>query len=111
MALVTCDPALILGTSCAQGKHLVAVAAAKRHTLVMTVDGDVYTWGHRAVAPRRVALAGARDAARAAGGAGLLFHKGQAEVALPRAAQIAAGAAHSSVLTLVRPCVNHLTST
>lgn len=41
-----------------QGKRLVAVAAAKRHTVVMTNEGDVYTWGHRVVTPRRVQLAG-----------------------------------------------------
>ena len=41
-----------------QGKQLVAVAAAKRHTVVLTASGDVYTWGHRAVTPRRLQLAG-----------------------------------------------------
>ena len=41
-----------------QGKRLVAVAAAKRHTVVMSSDGDIYTWGHRVVTPRRVQLAG-----------------------------------------------------
>ncbi len=41
-----------------QGKRLVAVAAAKRHMVMMTSDGDIYTWGHRVVTPRRVQLAG-----------------------------------------------------
>ncbi|KAK9811637.1 hypothetical protein WJX72_007451 [[Myrmecia] bisecta] len=92
-----------------KGKQLVAVSAAKRHTMVLTGDGDVYTWGHRAIIPRRVPLAGARDTARAAqqapssgsaaGAADLLFHKGQAEVAKPRAVAIAAGVAHSCCLT------------
>lgn len=41
-----------------QGKRLVAVAAAKRHMVVMTSDGDIFTWGHRVVTPRRVQLAG-----------------------------------------------------
>ncbi len=41
-----------------QGKRLVAVAAAKRHMVVMSSDGDIYTWGHRVVTPRRVQLAG-----------------------------------------------------
>ena len=41
-----------------QGKRLVAVAAAKRHTVVMTNEGDIFTWGHRVVTPRRVQLAG-----------------------------------------------------
>ena len=37
----------------------MAVAAAKRHTVVLTAEGDVHTWGHRVVTPRRVQLAGA----------------------------------------------------
>lgn len=41
-----------------QGKRLVAVAAAKRHMVVLSSEGDVYTWGHRVVTPRRVQLAG-----------------------------------------------------
>ena len=42
-----------------QGRTINAVAAAKRHTMVLTVEGDVYTWGHRVVSPKRVQLAGA----------------------------------------------------
>ena len=41
-----------------QGKRLTAVAAAKRHMVVMTNEGDIFTWGHRVVTPRRVQLAG-----------------------------------------------------
>jgi inhibitor of Bruton tyrosine kinase len=84
-----------------QGKHVTAVAAAKRHTVAMTADGDVYTWGHKTVTPRRVQLAGARDTCRAGGSAGssVTFHKGQAEVARPTAVRVAAGAAHSCALT------------
>lgn len=41
-----------------QGKRLIAVAAAKRHMVVMSSEGDIYTWGHRVVTPRRVQLAG-----------------------------------------------------
>jgi alpha-tubulin suppressor-like RCC1 family protein len=41
-----------------QGKSIVDVAAAKRHTLVLTAEGDIFTWGHRVVTPRRVPLAG-----------------------------------------------------
>ena len=44
-----------------QGKRLVAVAAAKRHMLVMTNEGDCHTWGHRVVTPRRVQLAGKHE--------------------------------------------------
>ena len=85
-----------------QGKQLVSLAAAKRHTVVLTADGDVYTWGHRVVTPRRVGLAGARDVGRASPAAPpLAFHKGQSDVARPRAMRIAAGAAHTSCLTQV----------
>ena len=85
-----------------QGKQLVSLAAAKRHTVVLTADGDVYTWGHRVVTPRRVGLAGARDVSRASAAAPpLAFHKGQTDVSRPRAVRIAAGAAHTSCLTQV----------
>ena len=43
---------------CVQGKRLISVAAAKRHMVVMSSEGDIYTWGHRVVTPRRVQLAG-----------------------------------------------------
>lgn len=81
-----------------RGKPVVAAAAAKRHTLVLTASGEVYTWGHRGVSPRRVQLAGARDAA-SLDGAPICFHRGHADVARPVAAAITAGAAHSSALT------------
>ena len=55
-----CRPRLMSGD--VQGKRVVAVAAAKRHTVVLTAEGDVHTWGHRVVTPRRVQLAGAREA-------------------------------------------------
>ena len=42
-----------------QGKYLTAVAAAKRHTVVLTREGDVFTWGHKMVTPKRIQLAGA----------------------------------------------------
>jgi len=87
-----------------QGKELVSLAAAKRHTVVLTADGDVYTWGHRVVTPRRVGLVGARDVGRASPSAPpLAFHKGQTDVSRPRAVRIAAGAAHTSCLTQVQP--------
>lgn len=81
-----------------KGRPVVAAAAAKRHTLVLTAAGEVYTWGHRGVSPRRVQLAGARDTG-AQGGAPISFHRGHADVARPVAAAICAGAAHSSALT------------
>ncbi|KAK9788862.1 hypothetical protein WJX73_003208 [Symbiochloris irregularis] len=47
-----------------KGKEVTAVAAAKRHTVLLTVAGEVYTWGHKVVTPRRIQLAGVRDIAR-----------------------------------------------
>lgn len=45
-----------------QGKGITAAAAAKRHTVVLTAEGDVYTWGHKVVTPKRVQLAGGHHA-------------------------------------------------
>ena len=53
-----CWGASSLPAAVLQGKQLVAVAAAKRQTVVLTASGDVYTWGHRVVTPRRLQLAG-----------------------------------------------------
>lgn len=50
------------------------------------------------VTPRRVVLAGTRDAARA-NGTELRFHRGHADMARPLAAYVAAGVSHTSVLT------------
>lgn len=57
-----------------------------------------FVWGHRAVSPRRVVLAGARDACTSAGVV-VRFHRGHSDVARPVAAAICAGAAHSCALT------------
>ena len=51
-----------------KGKRVVAAAAAKRHTLVLTAGGEVYTWGHRGVSPRRVQLAVRAGKGRQGGG-------------------------------------------
>ncbi|GAB4857216.1 hypothetical protein Ancab_015124 [Ancistrocladus abbreviatus] len=40
-----------------KGKVFTGVAAAKYHTIVLGIDGEVYTWGHRLVTPRRVVIA------------------------------------------------------
>ncbi|KXZ47089.1 hypothetical protein GPECTOR_38g326 [Gonium pectorale] len=112
-----------------KGKPLVALSLSKRHTVVLTADGDAYTWGHRVVTPRRVPLAGSRDTARlaatagqvaaasAAGGAGpqasataagaatagaageVRFHRNHAEVVRPEAVLAAAGFVHTTVVT------------
>jgi hypothetical protein len=41
-----------------QDRQLVAISAAKRHTVALTNSGELFTWGHRQVAPRRVNLPG-----------------------------------------------------
>ena len=56
-----------------QGKRVTAVAAAKRHSLARTAEGDVWTWGHRGVSPRRVQLVGVRDVQRLSGKEVLYF--------------------------------------
>jgi len=81
-----------------KGKKVVAAAAAKRHTLALTVDGEVLTWGHRGVSPRKVPLSSAHDAVSLSGQP-ITFHRGHAEVTRPIAVAIAAGAAHSTALT------------
>ncbi|KAJ7971917.1 ankyrin repeat family protein / regulator of chromosome condensation (RCC1) family protein [Quillaja saponaria] len=40
-----------------KGKVFKGVSAAKYHTIVLGVDGEVYTWGHRLVTPKRVVVA------------------------------------------------------
>lgn len=76
--------------ACAQGKAVVAAAAGKRHTVVLTAEGEVFTWGHRGVSPRRVELKGARDA-WAASSQQLWFHRGHTGVFRPQAVAICAG--------------------
>ncbi|KAK4707428.1 hypothetical protein R3W88_033029 [Solanum pinnatisectum] len=39
-----------------KGKAFVGVAAAKYHTIVLGSDGEVFTWGHRLVTPKRVVI-------------------------------------------------------
>lgn len=77
---------------------MVAAAAAKRHTVVLTAESEVYTFGHRGVSPRRVQLAGTRDTL-SAGGEQLWFHRGHQDVFRPQAVALCAGAAHTTVLT------------
>lgn len=42
-----------------KGRRVAAAAAAKHHTLLLMADGDVLTFGHRLVTPRRVKTEGA----------------------------------------------------
>ncbi|GAA0172475.1 guanyl-nucleotide exchange factor [Lithospermum erythrorhizon] len=74
------------------GKVFVDVAAAKNHTIVLGADGEVFTWGHRLVTPKRVIIA--RNLKKA-GNTVLKFHrKNRIHVV-----SIAAGMAHSMALT------------
>ncbi|KAK4770127.1 hypothetical protein SAY87_030659 [Trapa incisa] len=40
-----------------KGKICVKVAAAKCHTVVLGADGEIFTWGHKLVTPKRVIVA------------------------------------------------------
>ncbi|XP_044477762.1 uncharacterized protein LOC123205021 isoform X2 [Mangifera indica] len=75
-----------------KGKVLVGVAAAKCHTLVLGVDGEVYTWGHRLVTPKRVLIS--RNL-RKSGSTPLKFHRWERL----HVVAIAAGMVHSVALT------------
>ncbi|KAL1211538.1 Ultraviolet-B receptor UVR8 [Cardamine amara subsp. amara] len=74
-----------------KGKVFTAIAAAKYHTLVLQEDGEVYTWGHRLVTPRRVIIS--RNLKKA-GNTLLNFHRRRPL----RLTAIAAGMVHSMAL-------------
>lgn len=83
-------------------KTITAVAAAKRHTVVLTDRGEVWTWGHKQVNAVKVNLNNNMDLRQTPGGVDaptLRFHRGHRDVLRPVAVAIAAGTAHSSVLT------------
>ncbi|KAF2288172.1 hypothetical protein GH714_004789 [Hevea brasiliensis] len=75
-----------------KGKVFTGVAAAKCHTIVLGADGEVYTWGHRLVTPRRVVIA--RNLKKS-GSSPLKFHR----MERLHVASIAAGMVHSLALT------------
>ncbi|XAR64848.1 hypothetical protein NMG60_11008720 [Bertholletia excelsa] len=75
-----------------KGKVFVGVAAAKYHTIVLGVDGEVFTWGHRLVTPRRVVIA--RNIKKG-GNTQLKFHRKERL----HVNAVAAGMLHSLVLT------------
>ncbi|KAJ4721275.1 ankyrin repeat family protein / regulator of chromosome condensation (RCC1) family protein [Melia azedarach] len=75
-----------------KGKVLAGVAAAKYHTIVLGVDGEVYTWGHRLVTPKRVIIA--RNLKKS-GTTPLKFHR----MKRLHVVAIAAGMIHSVALT------------
>lgn len=74
-----------------KGKVFVGVSAAKYHTIVLGADGEVFTWGHRLVTPRRVIIA--RNLKKS--GAMLKFHRKERL----HVVAIAAGMVHSLALT------------
>ncbi|KAL5547330.1 hypothetical protein UlMin_007017 [Ulmus minor] len=75
-----------------KGKVFIGVSAAKYHTLVLGADGEVYTWGHRLVTPKRVVIA--RNLKKG-GGTTLKFHR----MKRLHVSAIAAGMVHSWALT------------
>lgn len=75
-----------------KGKVFVRVAAAKFHTICLGLDGEVYTWGHRLVTPRRVVIA--RNLKKS-GNTPLKFHR----MKRLHVVNIAAGMVHSMALT------------
>eukprot|EP00884_Botryococcus_braunii_P008275 jgi/Botrbrau1/17449/Bobra.0054s0038.1 len=78
-------------------RPLKQVSVAKRHTVALTPHGDVFTWGHRQVTPRRVTLPGTRDFSQTRPGVlGVAQHVTDV---MPRVVMVAAGAAHTSAIT------------
>uniref|UniRef100_A0A5B6ZHI1 Uncharacterized protein n=1 Tax=Davidia involucrata TaxID=16924 RepID=A0A5B6ZHI1_DAVIN len=74
-----------------KGKVFIGVAAAKYHTIVLGADGEVFTWGHRLVTPRRVVIT--RNIKRS-GSTPLKFHRKERL----HVVAIAAGMIHSMAL-------------
>ncbi|KAK7290657.1 hypothetical protein RIF29_05231 [Crotalaria pallida] len=75
-----------------KGKTLTRVSAAKYHTVVLGSDGEVYTWGHRLVTPKRVIVS--RNLKKG-GSTPLKFHR----MERLHVVSIAAGMVHSMALT------------
>ncbi|XP_027350889.1 uncharacterized protein LOC113861959 isoform X2 [Abrus precatorius] len=75
-----------------KGKTLTRVSAAKYHTIVLGSDGEVFTWGHRLVTPKRVVIT--RNLKKS-GSIPLKFHRKERL----NVVSIAAGMVHSMALT------------
>lgn len=75
-----------------KGKTFLAVSAAKYHTVVLGLEGEVFTWGYKLVMPRRLSIT--RNT-RKAGNAPLKFH--QAERL--HIVAVAAGTTHSTAVS------------
>ncbi|XVF06631.1 hypothetical protein REPUB_Repub06bG0066400 [Reevesia pubescens] len=75
-----------------KGKVFIGVATAKYHTIVLGADGEVYTWGHRLVTPRRVVIT--RNLKKS-GSTPMKFHRNERL----HVVAIAAGMVHSLAMT------------
>ncbi|WOL15295.1 inhibitor of Bruton tyrosine kinase [Canna indica] len=75
-----------------KGKIFRGVSAAKYHTVVLGADGEVFTWGHRLVTPKRVVIT--RNTKKN-GAAPLKFHRKERL----NVVSVAAGMTHSTALT------------
>ncbi|XP_008778209.1 uncharacterized protein LOC103698035 [Phoenix dactylifera] len=75
-----------------KGKVFRGVSAAKSHTIVLGADGEVFTWGHRLVTPKRVVIA---RSIKKSGSTSLKFHRMERLHVI----SVAAGMIHSTVLT------------
>ncbi|KAI3799452.1 hypothetical protein L1987_34750 [Smallanthus sonchifolius] len=75
-----------------KGKVFIRISAAKYHTMVLGADGEVFTWGHRLVTPRRVVVA---RIFKKSEGTPLKFHRSERL----HVVSIAAGMTHSIALT------------
>ncbi|XP_062186986.1 uncharacterized protein LOC133890569 isoform X2 [Phragmites australis] len=75
-----------------KGKVFRGVSAAKYHTIVLGVDGEVFTWGHRLVTPRRVVIT---RYLKKGGNTNLKFHRMERLQVI----SVAAGTMHSTALT------------
>ncbi|KAK8963787.1 hypothetical protein KSP40_PGU011899 [Platanthera guangdongensis] len=75
-----------------KGKTFKGVSAAKYHTVVLSADGEVFTWGHRLVNPRRVIIS---RSLKKCGTALLKFHRMERLHVI----SVSAGMTHSCALT------------
>ncbi|URE36853.1 Regulator of chromosome condensation (RCC1) repeat [Musa troglodytarum] len=75
-----------------KGKVFRGVSAAKYHTIVLGPDGEVFTWGHRLVTPKRVVIS--RNIKKS-GNTSLKFHRMERLHVI----SVAAGVVHSTALT------------
>ncbi|XP_072951444.1 uncharacterized protein [Typha angustifolia] len=75
-----------------KGKVFTRVSAAKYHTIALGADGEVFTWGHRLVTPRRIVIA---RSLKKSGNTPLKFHRMERLHVI----SVAAGMTHSTALT------------